>query len=171
MRIDSQFEKVAKEHSMANAVFSPKEGYLSYKELDELSDEIADNLRLLPDAIIGVSIERSFSLIITILGIMKSNKAYLPLDFSYPEDRVSHMLSDSKVDSVICSRKTEGVFRSQNKKIILYDELLGIRSTKKKHSEKRDLDVAYVLYTSGSTGKPRGVVINHKSIMKGCGSK
>lgn len=127
---------------------------LTYMELDELSNQFAHYLsseyELQPNELISIKLERSQWTLVTILGILKTGSAYVPIDTSYPEDRITFIESDSE-----CRVKVDG------------DELKKFQaneySSDKFVAKTLASDIAYIIYTSGSTGKPKGVMIEHGS--------
>lgn len=142
---------------------------LSYGELDRRSNQVAHRLRSLgvgPDTLVGLCIERSCELIIGLLGVLKAGGAYLPLDPSYPEDRLQHMLDDSCVRLVLTQRKLDGLLdRPQLQRIHLDDQSNAPAPSAALPSAPFDPEsLIYVIYTSGSTGMPKGVAVRHISV-------
>ncbi|MDQ1355592.1 MAG: Amino acid adenylation protein [Acidobacteriota bacterium] len=124
---------------------------LSYYELNEQSNRLAGlliNKGVLVDSIVGIMMERSLEMIIGIFGILKAGAAYLPIDPSYPEDRIDYMLKDSGAKIVV----NEKFFR-------------GSRGAILQKSPHCDVNLAYIIYTSGSTGRPKGVMVEHCSLV------
>lgn len=147
--IDIFQETALKFASKEALVFEGKS--LSYKELNEKANSVAHYLvnekKIKEGDIVGIKIRRSIDLIIAILAVSKTRAAYLPIDPTFPEDRINYIINDSKA------------------KIVL-DDISDVNYTK-----KEDLKIPfseqspfYVLYTSGSTGNPKGVVITNKNI-------
>ncbi|KAK9712678.1 AMP-binding enzyme [Popillia japonica] len=152
----------------------------TYKELNGLSNRIAralyDTIRNnnLPrnndeDYIIAVNMQPSDKLVITLLAIWKCGAAYLPLDPSFPQPRVEHIIQESK-PAVIIYEEDSSAFL--NTKGLSYDTLLELSSnynnfnlSDKETLEQMKDDLAIVLYTSGSTGIPKGVRLPHKVIL------
>ncbi|MDQ1352181.1 MAG: hypothetical protein QG657_2487 [Acidobacteriota bacterium] len=131
---------------------------LSYNELNEQSDHLAGLLipkGVLADNIVAIMTERSIETIITILGILKSGGAYLPIDPEYPRERIDYMLADSNARILI------GREECQKKIIVNCKLLIGSPQAPLHHSNQ----LAYIIYTSGSTGNPKGVMIEHKSLV------
>ncbi|EGW36000.1 non-ribosomal peptide synthetase [Desulfosporosinus sp. OT] len=141
---------------------------LTYKEIDGKSNQLARFLLkkgIKKEEIVGFSVERSFNLVIGILGILKAGAAYLPIDPSYPRERIEYMLRDSDCHFILtnCCHKYNGL----NTKV----EIIDLNTPEVLEGSKEDLtcssrpnDLAYVIYTSGSTGLPKGVMIEHKAI-------
>ncbi|NLD48503.1 MAG: non-ribosomal peptide synthase/polyketide synthase, partial [Clostridiaceae bacterium] len=145
-------------------VFEDRE--MTYAELNMKSNQLAGLLSqkgVKPGTIAGIMVERSFEMLIGILGIIKAGGAYLPITPETPKDRTSYMLEDSKAVVLL----TQGQFKDtafEGVETILLDD------PEVYHSNGADVqrraqpsDLAYIIYTSGSTGKPKGVMIEHKS--------
>ncbi|MBW1295660.1 amino acid adenylation domain-containing protein [Aquimarina litoralis] len=133
---------------------------ITYKELDELSNELANYLKsnytLDIEDLISVKLERSEWLIISLLAILKLGCAYVPIDPNYPEQRISFIEKDSNCKLTIDTDLLE-LFKSSESQSKELPKAL-ITST----------NLAYVIYTSGSTGKPKGVMIEHGSLLNLC---
>lgn len=136
---------------------------ISYKEFDEQTDRVASFLKTkATNRIIGVCMNRSIELMISIFGILKAGFVYLPIDPAYPDERIKYILDDSQVDLLLVNSENTN-YHFQNKSITIIDMGNKEYSTFERikgvsiHPE----DAAYLIYTSGSTGKPKGVVNNH----------
>ncbi|MCL2425969.1 MAG: amino acid adenylation domain-containing protein [Oscillospiraceae bacterium] len=144
---------------------------MTYDELNAKSNQLARILRdkgVRSDSIVGLMVERSFEMIIGILGILKAGGAYLPVDPEYPVERIEFMLKDSRADILLTqSCLFEKVYHKSE--TINLDELLNFGSKLESLENLKSLnssdDLAYVIFTSGSTGKPKGVMVEHKSIV------
>ncbi|WP_372719593.1 amino acid adenylation domain-containing protein [Immundisolibacter sp.] len=145
----------------------------TFKELEEQSNQMANVLLergIGPGAIVAICLPRSAQLLVGMLGVLKSGAAYLPVDASYPADRIRFMVDDSSAAAVI----------GQNSLL----DSLGIAPALRLPSDDRetvallgqasrsppgvDCDAsfpAYLIYTSGSTGRPKGVLISHRSLV------
>jgi len=130
-------------------------GHLTYRELSEKSNRLANGLRekgVIPDTIVAIKVERSIEMIIGIFGILTAGGAYLPIDPDYPEERINYMLIDSSAKILLTGQEIAGFSSLQ----ALY------------LSEERSFtndQLAYIIYTSGSTGKPKGVMVRHGSLV------
>ncbi len=172
--IHQLFEEKVKASSSQEAViceygksFNGKK-FLTYEELNKLSNQIAHKLRaegVGRDDIVGICTERSFAMIIGILGILKSGGAYLPISPDYPEDRIRYMLENSKTKIVLCQDKTTDRIKFNGKIINLESQEIYNGDIDNPVNINNSRDLAYVIYTSGSTGKPKGVMIEHRSIV------
>jgi amino acid adenylation domain-containing protein len=128
--------------------------YLTYRELNEKSDQLAHHLRsrgVGPETIAAIMVERSIELIIGILGILKAGGAYLPIDPGSPRERIDYMLNDSKASLLLTSEELSDVDRGTK---------FCAPTTRNPH-----LSLAYIIYTSGTTGRPKGVLIHHRGVV------
>jgi amino acid adenylation domain-containing protein/non-ribosomal peptide synthase protein (TIGR01720 family) len=119
---------------------------LTYAELDTRSTDLAERLAAAgvgPEAIVGVKLDRSLDLIVSLVAVLKAGGAYLPLDPSYPAERLDFMISDAQPVAVLPAA------------------FVG----KSRITPSRPDNPAYVIYTSGSTGRPKGVVVSHRAIV------
>ncbi|KFF74857.1 hypothetical protein HX13_12790 [Chryseobacterium sp. P1-3] len=145
---------------------------LSYRELNEQSNRLANHLihqyKLKPDDLVPLCLERSENMLIAILAVLKAGAAYVPMDPSYPADRIGHILEDTQAKLVIAQKST--IEKVQNIKVISLDEVtlkatLETEMTNNPVTEVNSGNLAYVIYTSGTTGLPKGVMIEHKGVI------
>ncbi|WP_370901617.1 amino acid adenylation domain-containing protein, partial [Chryseobacterium gossypii] len=145
---------------------------LSYRELNERSNRLAHHLireyQLQPDNLVPLCLERSADMLIAILAVLKAGAAYVPMDPSYPADRIGHILEDTGAKLVIAQESTAE--KLQNIEVIAIDEAafkakLETEVTDNPVTEVHSGNLAYVIYTSGTTGLPKGVMIEHKGVM------
>ncbi|MBD2561225.1 MULTISPECIES: non-ribosomal peptide synthetase [Nostoc] len=146
---------------------------LTYQQLNHKANQLAhyliQNHQIQPDTLIGICVERSLEMIIGVLGILKAGGAYLPIDPSYPEDRIQWMLQDSGTSVLLTqSFLTEKLALTQLEnpcQIICLDQTDFSETLIDNLSPKSTPDnLAYVIYTSGSTGRPKGVMIEHRGL-------
>ena len=144
---------------------------LTYRELNEQSNQLAHYLRkqgVGPDVLVGICIERSIELIVSLLGILKAGGAYIPLDPSYPEERIKFMIDDSNSGILLTTNNLLKYLPENNiKKICLDNEwnLISEYGTENISNLTNTDSLAYIIYTSGSKGVPKGVAIEHKSVV------
>ncbi len=142
---------------------------MTYRELNQRSNQIGLLLRqkgVKPDQIVGIMVDRSFEMLIGIMGILKAGGAYLPIDPDYPQDRIAYMLEDSKTNLLLTQQHLETVefYKEQLDEVIyLDDQTLYQGECGNLKPVTRTDNLAYIIYTSGSTGRPKGVMIEHRS--------
>ncbi|MCU0288682.1 MAG: amino acid adenylation domain-containing protein, partial [Acidobacteria bacterium] len=148
--------------------------HITYLQLNEQSNGLAYVLQtkgVQPDTIAGIMVERSYEMIVGILGILKSGGAYLPIAPEYPQERIEYMLKDSGANLLITANNIEGekVRRYEGEQIHIehilhHPEHLSLHHTSliTHHSNY----LAYIIYTSGTTGKPKGVMIEHYNVVR-----
>ena len=149
-----------------------QEEALSYKELNERSNQLANYLRkrgVGAETLVPVCVERSIEMLTSILGILKSGGAYVPIDPDYPQNRIRYMLEDTGAKSIVSSKASQNKLPQQEgAEIITIDtdwEEISQESKNDLNIEINSTSLAYIIYTSGSTGKPKGVMIEHTSLL------
>ncbi len=147
-----------------------KEELLSYKALDERSNQVAHFLiqqGIQKNDIIALSLERSLEMMIYIYGIIKAGGAYLPIDINTPTERLNFIVKDAKVKALFYNHNNIEISTLESANCFnlatIKSEVLSGAITKNQIEIAPD-DLAYVLYTSGSTGEPKGVKCHHKGI-------
>jgi len=141
---------------------------LDYGRLSAWSNQVAHRLRRLgvrADERVGLCVERSTALVAGLLGIMKSGAAFVPLDPSYPPDRIAYMMRDAGVQRVLADAGT--AFRLadllQEREVVVVDRVEDEAQSPLDIAVHPD-QLAYVIYTSGSTGLPKGVAISQRAL-------
>ncbi|MBC8062862.1 MAG: amino acid adenylation domain-containing protein [Clostridiaceae bacterium] len=141
---------------------------MTYEKLNNKSNQLARRLRergVKTNSIVAIMLNRSFEMIIGILGILKSGGTYLPIDPGYPNDRVNYMLENSECDIVLTQDEFMDIIDFSAEKINLADAGLFIGNTSNLKNLSKPDNLAYVIYTSGSTGKPKGAMITHQGLV------
>ncbi|CAG0930618.1 mycobactin peptide synthetase MbtE [Thermoflexales bacterium] len=143
--------------------------HLTYEALNRRSNQLAHRLQALgvgPETCVGVYADRSLSVVIAILGILKAGGVYVPLDPSYPGERLSMMLSDTHA-LVLITQQSMPLTMAQHDKQLIYLEDEGsnlVWPDCNPYSEVTPKNLAYIVYTSGTTGAPKGITISHQAI-------
>jgi len=156
----SLFRKQAERQKEKIALVCMEES-VSYAKLDELTDRAASALienGVQKEDIVGVMAGAGTEAFIGAIGAMKAGAAYMPIDPLYPEERIAHMITQSKCKIVLTQKETS---LDAAKTIMISDAK---KAEIKKLPEIGTDDLAYVIFTSGSTGKPKGVMIEHKAL-------
>ncbi|MBN2862729.1 MAG: amino acid adenylation domain-containing protein [Bacteroidales bacterium] len=158
-------EQAAKTPGHSALVFGDTK--LTYGDLNEKANRVAGRLREKgagPESLVAILMDRSFDMIIGILGILKSGAAYLPINPGTPEERLSFLIGDSGA-KILIKQSDIDLEISDKLEVLNIEEISGEEgrySNPEKLNQPEDL--AYVIYTSGSTGTPKGVMIEQKSI-------
>lgn len=146
---------------------------LTYDELDRMSDQIARQLIRKgagPEVLVGIAMERNASMIVGILGILKSGAAYVPIDPTYPLQRIDFILDDAQLSLVVTDVASKHLFEKRtSSKTIVLDEVLKHLSDERVPAIELNLrpsNAAYVIYTSGTTGQPKGTVLEHRNVVR-----
>jgi amino acid adenylation domain-containing protein len=145
---------------------------LTYAELDERANQLAGYLRangVGVETVVGIMMERSLDMIVSLLGVLKAGGAYLPLDPDYPPERLEFMLDDASVRTVLTHRNLSACLRQNGVHVISLDEARAEISTLSKENPEISVsadNLAYITYTSGSTGRPKGVQVVHRGVVR-----
>lgn len=160
------FEATAKRFSERPAIqFEGKS--VTYAELNQRANQVANCLReagVRLGTSVGLCLPRSLDYFAALLGIFKSGGVYLPLDATYPPERLRFMILDSQVNILITNDAFSERLPSEPMRIILDAEMTGQASDNLSESPLPNSD-AYIIYTSGTTGKPKGTVISQRAIL------
>ena len=146
-------------------------GHLTYRELDDRANRLARYLARLgagPDIAVGICLERSLDAIVAVLAVMKAGAAYLPLDPSYPIDRLDFMVADAGARILVVDGATRDRFPADARRLSVcladaQDTIDAERATQVESGVSAD-NVLYFMYTSGSTGRPKGAMLSHRSL-------
>jgi len=144
-----------------------KDETLTYQELNEQANKLANYLRACKvdrTSIVAIMATHSIELMVSILGVLKAGAAYLPIDATYPKERINYMLQDSQSSILLTNLNdvNEVEFPGEiiNIKELDLDNDSGDNLTKVNNLD----DLVYIIYTSGSTGKPKGVMIKQQGL-------
>jgi aspartate racemase len=165
------FAEVARARSAATALSCGSQT-MSYGELDRRSAQCARYLRLRgvqPGSVVGLSVDRSFELIVGMLGIVKAGGAYCPLEENNPDARLSSMMKEARVSTVVTMSSQAGRLRSLGAEVVCLDSgwgEIGREEATDPGAEVTGSSLAYAMYTSGSTGQPKCVGVPHDAVVR-----
>jgi amino acid adenylation domain-containing protein len=142
----------------------------SYRELNDAANRLAHLLikkGVGRDSLVGVFLERSPEMVVALMGILKSGAAYVPLDPSYPLERISLLLKDAALSAIVSDSLVGRLLPAEAANVVHVDdrELLRLEPPTNIGNRISSEDRAYVIYTSGSTGVPKGVEGTHRASM------
>lgn len=144
---------------------------LTYCELEHRANQLAHLLRkraIGPESKVGICLRRSLELPVTLLAVLKTGAACVPLDPAYPKERLAYMLEDSQASLVLTQPGLLAEVTDFEAEVITLDASwmqFASESTAPVQSGVKPENLAYVIYTSGSTGKPRGVLLSHLGLV------
>lgn len=147
---------------------------LSYRELDRRANQLAHYLRALaigPEARVGICLERSLEMVVSILAVLKAGGAYVPLDPSYPNERLAYILRDAEVRVLLTTESIWSAKTVASSCMIISLDVPEQTARIQNQSEysvdqQSTIDtIAYIIYTSGSTGLPKGVINTHRGVV------
>jgi len=157
-------------HSLVNRK-SKIVNQLTYRQLNERANQLAHALQrrgVGPETVVGICLERSPQLLIALYAVLKAGGAYLPLDPTYPAERLAFMLADANVHVLLTQEPLLATLPATTAQVICLDrdwaQLADNQSTNPSNGVQAE-QLAYVIYTSGSTGKPKGVMIEHRNLV------
>ncbi len=149
-----------------------KKQSLTYRQLNERANQLAHYLRqrgIVNDTLVGIAMERSLDLVVSLLAILKAGGAYVPLDLSYPQERLRFMAEDAELSLILSLSSSKHALSFTAAQVLCLDTLepeLEACSPENLSSLVLSDSRAYVMYTSGSTGTPKGVEICHYNISR-----
>ncbi len=162
------FLQNAREYPDKEAVVTSKIS-LSYKHLDNCSNFVAAKLldyKVNNNELVAVAIEKNWEQIASVIGILKSGAAYLPIDINNPKERLLQLLEIGKVNTVIVSSESPlSQELSKHYNVIEIQEEYCHKEYPPAEVKNVNTNLAYVIFTSGSTGIPKGVMIDHKGAL------
>ncbi|MCE3228485.1 MAG: Nonribosomal peptide synthetase [Bacteroidetes bacterium] len=145
---------------------------VTYKDLAEKSDALAACLKETYSVDkgdrVGILLNNSEKVIISILAVLKTGGAYVPIDPAYPTDRINYILNDSEVKALLT--ETDHLFNISDYQgaVFAMDVQMDDLKPAKADCIVTGGDLAYLIYTSGSTGRPKGVMIEHRNLINYC---
>ncbi|MBO0856720.1 MAG: AMP-binding protein, partial [Nocardia sp.] len=160
------FERAAATHPHRTAVkYLDQE--LTYAELDERAEKLARRLNAIgagPETLVAVVLPRSTELVVALMAVIKSGAGYVPIDPTYPADRIAYVLGDSAPAAAIVAPDSEIELPAGLPSMLV--EADGDAPTADRPVPLTAANIAYVIYTSGSTGRPKGVAVQHANVVR-----
>ena len=156
-----------------NIAIKYKDKYLTYDELNRKANQVAYFLRekgIKPNDVVAIRLNKSLEMVIGIFGILKAGGCYLPIDLSYPQERVSFMLKDSSAKIFLTNKAHQNDLKVRKIETFLLD--INSRNEIYNYDEdnlenvNKPSDLIYIIYTSGSTGTPKGVLLRHYNVVR-----
>ncbi|HYO56996.1 non-ribosomal peptide synthetase, partial [Archangium sp.] len=143
---------------------------LTYRELDERANQLAHHLRSLgvsPEVPVAVCMERSLEMVVGLLAILKAGGAWVPMDPSYPAERLAFMMGDAAAPVLLTQERLKPVLPATSGRVVCLDS--GWEDIAREPGHRPQVAVApegaaYIIYTSGSTGRPKGALNTHAAI-------
>ncbi|MCE9575737.1 MAG: amino acid adenylation domain-containing protein [Deltaproteobacteria bacterium] len=172
--VDACFDELVAERAahapQHDAVIEAGGRRIRYAELDARANQLAQHLRgfgVGPDDRVAVCLERSIEAIVAILGVLKAGGAFLPLDPTYPRERLAWMVTDAAPVALITQSHLAALVPAGPALVVIDADAATIaRAPNRPPTPRaRPHDLAYVIYTSGSTGRPKGVMIEHRNLV------
>jgi amino acid adenylation domain-containing protein len=167
----ARFESAVKRNPESIALNDGDEE-VSYGELNRRANQLGHYLRqrgVGPEVRVGLLLDRSVEMIVSILGVLKAGGAYVPLELSSPPERIAFMLEDSGCELLLTEKGQISEKTTHSKEVLALDELseeIAAESQSNLSVPVSGENVAYMIYTSGSTGRPKGVLVTHANVVR-----
>jgi amino acid adenylation domain-containing protein len=148
---------------------SAVDGEYSYRQLSRAATALANELKtagIRPGATVALLTPRTSELVIGILGILKAGAAYVPIDPDYPRARIAWMVDDSGAAAIVSTSGLSGLLAGQDVPVVLLGRPSGRPAERVNGDQPSSSDLAYAIYTSGSTGVPKGVLVDHRNVIR-----
>jgi amino acid adenylation domain-containing protein len=144
---------------------------MTYRELNSRANRLANYLHTIgvaPDVLVGLCVDRSLELVVGFLGLLKAGGAYIPLDATYPTDRLKFILDDANAPVILTQHKLLAKLPPTDATLVCLDTdwpTIAQSSSKQPDSGVTPENLTYVMYTSGTTGRPKGIAMPHRPLV------
>lgn len=167
--VATEFDRIAQQYADRPALVQG-DLHLTYAELRDRVDSLAHHLQqqgLVPGMPVALSAMPGFDLLIGLLAIVRAGGAFVPIDHSYPEERLRYLLTNCGADLLLTQRELASSFAGFQGRTVLLDDhrKADVPVARPVFHGDRDTPV-YVIYTSGSTGEPKGTVVPHRGVLR-----
>ncbi|MDZ8023828.1 MAG: amino acid adenylation domain-containing protein [Nostoc sp. DedQUE11] len=162
------FIKSARTHSDRIALIASSDKKLTYQELDQRSNQLAAVLQqkgVTTETRVGIFLERSAELVISLLAVLKAGGTYVPLDPQYPSDRLRFIAEDSGIILLLTTEALVSAIPVVGTELLVIDKI-EFPPNVNFASQIIPNQAAYIIYTSGSTGEPKGCVVTHNNVVR-----
>ncbi|MHA4895139.1 non-ribosomal peptide synthetase [Pedobacter sp. PWIIR3] len=161
--------EIQSQQTPGKTAISYEDERLSYEELNKKANQLSALLKangVARGTVVGIAVDRSIEMVVSLLAIFKAGAAYVPLDPEYPDQRLEYMLSDSKAQFLLTNGRYQNDLHTDAKIIIMEDAWNELdKYPQLNPAIVQGDDLAYILYTSGSTGLPKGVMITQSNLL------
>ena len=142
---------------------------ISYAQLNTAANALAHGLiaqGVGPEVLVGIAVERTAAMIISLLAVLKAGGAYVPVDPTHPDERVRYLLEDSAPVALLTQQALLDRVPALGLPVLALDQPRWPQSAHDPHvAGLSAAHLAYVIYTSGSTGQPKGVMVEHRTLV------
>ena len=163
------FERIARQHPEAMAVVDEEGQRLSYGELHQQAVRVASRLcalNLAPESFVGLCAQRNVRLVVSLLGILAAGCAYVPIDPSYPVERLRYLVADSGIRCVLADDPATLLpLGLEGLQVLRISDALQDGAPEQPLPPLHGQQAAYMIYTSGSTGQPKGCIVSHANVL------
>ena len=169
--IHQLFESAAQQYASEPAIVFEDDSMMTYAQLNQRANQLAAFLRdngIGPEKKVAISVDRSFDMVIGLLGVLKAGGVYIPIDPTYPLERMRYILNDAEADFFLLQEEIAQNLAIRDERMLRLDsewQKVDSYPTHDPVNFTRPDNLAYIIYTSGSTGKPKGTMLAHRGLV------